>query len=137
MLLGPYLIPMAVSFFVGSFGYILYFFWLRPVLRYRGEKRRVAAALNAFINQGEAGEEEKTKGKTKGKKSQAEIFSRCAGSLTMCFNDQLPDWYRLLITRRGESPLDASKHLTVLSNTKDREHAARRVEKIKQALNFK
>ncbi len=130
MLLGPYLIPMAISFFIGSFGYILYFFWLRPVMRYRREKRRVADALNAFASQGEAGEE----GNPGGKKSQAKIFNRRAGSLTMCFNDQLPDWYRLLITRRGESPLDASKHLTALSNTKDREHATRRVEKIKQAL---
>ncbi len=127
MLLGPYLIPMAICFFIGSFGYILYFFWLRPVLRYRAEKRRIASELKSFIHREEAGK--------KGK-SRSETFNRCAGSLTMCFNDQLPDWYRLLITRRGESPLDASKHLTALSNTKDREHAARRVEKIKQALNL-
>ncbi len=135
MLLGPYLIPMAICFFIGSFGYILYFFWLRPVLRYRGEKRLIASALSAYINNGEAGKKGKPEG-GKGK-SQSETFNRCAGSLIMCFNDQLPDWYRLLVTRRGESPIDASKHLTALSNTKDREHAARRVKKIKQALKLK
>lgn len=131
MLLGPYLIPMAISFFVGSFGYILYFFWLRPVMRYRGQKRRIAAALDAYTR-----ERSENEGNTGGGKqnSHSESFNRCAGSLTMCFNDQLPDWYRLLVTRRGESPLDASKHLTTLSNTRDPEHAARRVEKIKRAL---
>ncbi len=135
MLLGPYLIPMAICFFIGSFGYILYFFWLRPVMRYRGEKRRIASVLNAYIQEGDAEKRGKPDGEKE--KRRSETFNRCAGSLVMCFNDQLPDWHRLLVTRRGESPLDASKHLTALSNTKDREHATRRVEKIKQALKLK
>ena len=42
---GPLLIGIGASFLAGSFGYVLFQFWLKPVLKYRLTKRRVVKAL--------------------------------------------------------------------------------------------
>ena len=123
-----FLFPIILGFLIGSFGYILVYFWIRPVMKYKRIKRQVANALIPF------------KGQTHAKKDQTkdrESVRQQAAALTVCYNETLPDWYRLVIERRDEFPLDAAKYLMSLSNTSDPNHIMKQVKKIEGCLGFK
>jgi hypothetical protein len=57
--------------------------------------------------------------------------------LSASYNGNLPNWYKILLNSRGESPIDASKHLMILSNTSNYDHAEKHIEKIKNYLGIK
>jgi hypothetical protein len=130
------MIAAAASFLAGSFGYILFQFWLRPMLRYRAIKRRVARALagrpagepGADGSAAETGSTKTTAGR--------ESLRQLAAALSACYSEQLPDWYQLLLKRRNELPLDAAAYLMKLSGTRHSGHAERQVEAIRRSLNL-
>ena len=119
-----YLVPMAISFIAGSFGYILIQFWLKPVLKYRGVKRKINNALNVF-NSGQTEDERKTA---------AADLRRLADELNTVYGGHLPDWYQLMLKQRDENPPEAAKHLLSLAGTQHLAHARKRVSKVKRAL---
>lgn len=130
------LIGVAASFLAGSFGYILFQFWLRPMLKYRRIKRRVIKAL-AGLATGEAdaaGPPNETAGSSRDPRKDA--LRQIASALSACYSEQLPDWYQLLLRRRREFPLDAAATLMKLSNTRQRVHTDRQIAAIRQSLNL-
>lgn len=126
---GPLLFGVGASFLAGSFGYVLFQFWLKPLLKYRRAKRRVINALDELvpIETDGAG--------VSGAEGRREAARQLAVALSACYNEQLPDWYQLLLTRRRESPLEAAAYLMKLANTRNPGHAARQVENIRKSLN--
>ncbi len=123
---------IAAGFLLGSGGYILFHFWLRPILKYRSIKHRVVKDITAYLNSIHAEVEGVFLSNTAIEKVTS--MRRHATALTDCYQGALPEWYRLLLNSRGESPVDAAKHLLGLSNTRDYEHAKNRISKIKHTL---
>jgi hypothetical protein len=125
----------ALSFILGVMGYIIIRFWLLPILRYRRIKGRIAMDLNALLNAAPAG--------GGGARPQDAMRQRmkahriASAELSVSYTDNLPYWYKLSLESRGESPIDASKHLLVLANTRNPEHAKKRVEMIKECLRIR
>ena len=122
------------GFILGTFGYTIVQFVIRPIFRYKKIKRKTVSDLNTYLNVVYNENEDPVI---------HERIDECANDirqrsseLTDCYEDILPTWYKLLLKRRGESPIDASKHLTVLANTKNYKHAQDRTEKIQQTLRF-
>ena len=109
-----------VSFFVGSFGYVLARLVIRPLLRYHIIKQRIRQALDGPS--------------TLGTPDRKAILREYASALTTCHNEQLPHWYRLLLKNRGEAPLEAARHLMTLANVRQPPHASRRSADVRRAL---
>ena len=124
----PMLIAVAASFLAGSFGYILFQFWLKPMLKYGRIRRRVINALAGLGNGGEAA------ASPPATKDRRESLRQLAADLSACYSEQLPDWYQLLLKRRQEYPLDAAAYLMKLANTRQPGQAARQVEAVQRAL---
>ena len=109
-----------VSFFVGSFGYVLARLVIRPLLRYHILKQRIRQALDGPPAFGTA--------------DRKAILREYASALTACYNEQLPHWYRMLLKKRGEAPLEAARHLMTLANVRQPSHADRRSADVRRAL---
>ena len=130
----PIYIVASISFLLGVFGYIITQFWIRPILRYRTIKHRIASDLKWYL---EAQKQEiKEKIAQEQIKARVEIIRGHCVELTDSFSYDLPHWYKLLLESRHESPINASKHLLALTNIRNSEHADRRLEKINNSLNL-
>ena len=114
---------IAVGFVAGSFGYILARFWFRPLLAYAAIKRKIAAALaDAGKNQG---------------LPDAAALRRHAAALSDCYSDTLPNWYKLALVNREESPVEAARHLMSLAGTRDPGHVADRMKQVRKHLRLR
>lgn len=128
----PIYIVACISFLLGVFGYIITQFWIRPILRYREIKHRIASDMKWYM--------EAQKHEIKDKNAQEQIRARAGiirgrcTELTDCFSYDLPHWYKLLLESRHESPIDASKHLLALANIRNSDHGYRGLEKITNSL---
>jgi len=121
----PIGIAAILSFFIGSFGYVLIKMWVQPLMRYRLLKSKVGVLLNTTEN---------LPGNGRPVAFPAEDIRRTAAKLADCYNNTLPQWYQLLLTNREESPDSAVADLMALANVKDRQHAPKRIAKIRAAL---
>ena len=129
---GPLLLAVGASFLAGSFGYVLFQFWLKPLLKYRRAKHRVLKTLDRL----DFREVDGTSGSTGpiDTKARRENIRQLAAALSACYSEELPDWFQLLLERRGESPLEAAAFLMKLANTRDSGHAARQAQNIRKSL---
>lgn len=103
-----------LSIGAGAIGYMIVTFWVQPILRYREIKYRVAADLVFFAN---AIDLQKQNGSLREDTLQRKDSNRrCAAELKAIYSD-LPFWYRLLLRKQKENPIEASKDLIGLSNS--------------------
>ncbi len=119
-----------IGFSLGAAGYIIFRFWLLPIGRYQRIKDQIAENIrrhelkltseNAFQISPD----------------QSEICRKQAVALTDAYYDDLPRWYRMVLTNRKESPDDASKNLMALSGIRDPDHARNRIRNINKSLNL-
>ncbi|MEA1900295.1 MAG: hypothetical protein U9N47_05955, partial [Thermodesulfobacteriota bacterium] len=124
-----------ISFISGSFGYIILQFWVRPILGYRKIKNKVALTIkyyNKSKDDKDIGEKIKSQMKEWSKANRQNSVE-----LSASYNENLPNWYKMLLDSRGESPIDASRHLMVLSNIRNYYHAEKHIEGIKKYLKIK
>ena len=131
----PIYVVAIISFISGSFGYIILQFWLRPILGYKKIKNKIALAIKYYYkskNDKDIGEKIKSQMKEWSKANRQNSVE-----LSASYNENLPNWYKMLLDSRGESPIDASKHLMILSNTSNYDHAEKHIEKIKNYLKIK
>ena len=119
----PILIAAAASFVIGLTTTIAVMVWLRPILRYRRVRRRVAAALDRLVSDSPS-----NSGILEQVRRDAAALGECAGNL--------PPWYRIRLGSRQESPAEAAAHLSTLANTSNREHQRKRIAAVRQALNL-
>ena len=128
----PIYIVAIISFFFGVFGYVITQFWLRPILRYRQLKRQVESDLAGYaLTETNEGTDKKKDRQTRDRLA---AIRRHSDELSSSYSYDLPPWYRLVLQRRGESPVEASKQLMKLSNTRNPEHAEGHVGKIRACL---
>jgi hypothetical protein len=119
-----------ISFGIGAAGYIIIRFWVMPIGRYQRVKDQIAESIRHYetmISQGNSFHLTK---------EQSEICRKQAIALTDAYYDDLPPWYRMVLTNRKESPDEASKNLQALSNIREAEHARNRIQKVKTNLRF-
>ena len=124
-----------ISFVLGSLGYIILQFWIRPILGYRKIKNKVALTVRDYYkskNNKDIGEKIKSQMKEWSKANRQNSVE-----LSASYNENLPNWYKMLLDSRGESPIDASKHLMILSNTSNYDHAEKHMKEIKNYLKIK
>jgi len=115
-----YLMGMGISFILGAFGYIIIMFWIRPISKYRKIKAQILSDLNLYENS----LIEKIR----------ETARKHSVSLSDSYTLDVPVWYRMVLDNRGEFPVEASKHLMKLSNTKTQEHFKDRIKQVREAL---
>ena len=127
------LLGAAISFAVGSFLYIMVYFFVYPVFKYRKVKNQAISDLlfyrTAISTDDPDGENPKEL------ERKLTLFKKHALDLGECFETILPNWYKLALKNRNESPVDASKNLLALYNTSNVNHATARINMIK--LNLK
>jgi hypothetical protein len=119
-----------ISFSVGAAGYIVFRFWLLPIRRYQRIKGQIAESLGRheqILSGGKAFQLSP---------DQSEICRKQSVSLTDAYYDDLPQWYRMVLANRKESPDDASKNLLALSSIRNPDHARIRIHNIKKSLNL-
>ena len=124
------IIAAIISFSTGAAGYIIFRFWIMPIGRYQRVKDQITEGIHQYemlLTQ------EKPFQLTK---EQSEICRKHAVALTDAYYDDLPPWYRMVLTNRKESPDEASKNLQALSSIRDSDHARNRIHKIKTNLNI-
>ena len=131
----PIYVVVIISFISGSFGYIILQFWVRPILGYKKIKNKVVLTIKYYYkskNNKDTGEKTKSQMKEWSKANRQNSVE-----LSASYNENLPNWYKMLLDSRGESPIDASKHLMILSNTSNYDHAEKHIERIKNYLKIK
>ncbi len=120
------------GFILGSFGFTMVKFVIKPILKYKRLKRKIISHLKTYLNNihGE-NDDPVVKDVIDGS---ARALRESSSELNDSYEYILPNWYKVLLKSRGESPPDASKHLMLLSSTLEYKHAQNRTEKIKQTL---
>jgi len=113
---------MAVGLVMGSFGYILVRFGLRPVVAYRRLKGRLADLLDAA-----------TRDKTLSEEARGAI-RRSSLELKDLLDEVLPVWYTLALQKREERPQDAVRHLQTLANCREPSAIAQRAAAARECL---
>ena len=121
----PVGIAAILSFFIGSFGYVIARMWIQPLLRYRMLKSRVSTLLDAA---------ESLSAGSGATAWPAKKIRKTAAKLAECYNQTLPQWYQLMLSNRNESPDTAVADLMALANVRDRRHAPKRIANIRLAL---
>jgi len=119
-----------IGFSLGAAGYIVFRFWLLPIRRYQRIKQQITDIIH--------GHELRLSGEKIYQLSpeQSGICRKQSVALTDAYYDDLPQWYRMVLANRKESPDDASKNLLALSSIRDPDHARNRIHNIKKSLNL-
>jgi hypothetical protein len=130
--MNPLWVAALISFLAGLFGYVIARYWLRPIGLYRRHKRRLAQDLEfyaAALNQGGARVSDDPR-----VLARLQTARRSLRDLLSTYDSELPHWYRLVLAKRSESPTAASQPLMTLANIRNPEHAAKRLQQVRQAL---
>ncbi len=120
------------GFILGTFGYTMVKFVIQPIFKYKKIKRKIVSNLKTYLNN--VYNESELPVVDERADGAARALRESSSELNSCYDYTLPNWYKLLIKSRGESPEDASKHLMLLSNTRNYKHAQDRTKKIRQTL---
>lgn len=132
--MGSLLLAIAIGFSAGVTAYCVTAFWIKPIGRYRLAKNRIAADLTSFYGHLS---ETPLPGRQKGNGKALSRNLRKNGSvLSDLYNGELPYWYKLVLARRQEKPVEAAQHLQRLANTTNQNHARQRIEKVNASLRF-
>lgn len=132
--MGSFFLAIIIGFSVGVTIYCVAAFWIKPIGRYRKAKKQIAADLPAFLqNISDGLDTNRKKGKIFNRKKR---IRRNGAYLNDLYNDDLPYWYKLVLTRRKENPAEAAGHLLRLTNTTNKEHARQRIDKVNNCLGF-
>jgi len=122
-----------ISVIAGALGYLAATFWFRPILRYFDLKHALVVDLIVYENAIDPSgmndfiQDQHEKRVLSLRTHSAEFIA--------CYED-LPHWFKCVLSKRNEDPRNASTNLMGLSNTRDYEAASKRVHKIKSYLNI-
>jgi len=121
------LIAASASFVIGLLGYIVVRFWIKPIVRYTTTKRKLNHELTRYLAQiSETAGTEKKKVKNRSKPA-LRGARKYTMTLSSCYGEEIPYWYRLLLDSREESPTEALGLLTNLSKIRDEEQIKGRI----------
>ena len=124
-----------ISFVAGSLGYIIIQFWIRPISGYRKIKNKITLTIKYYSK---SKDNENIDKKINSQMKEWNKANRQSSvELSASYNENLPNWYKMLLDSRGESPIDASRHLMILSNTSNYDHMEQHIKEIKAHLKIK
>ena len=106
---------------MGSFGYVLFRFGWRPVQRYR----RLKNQIRAIVGPGRPDALDRN-GRDRLRRLAVELHELTSG--------EWPQWFRLALERRGETPEEAVRQIQSLVNCRDRETLKKRGVAVCRAL---
>jgi len=113
---------VAVGLVMGSFGYVLARFGIRPLLRYRRFKHGLAGLLDTLI-------------KTQAISTEVrDTLQRTAVELQDMVDEGLPRWYIIALYKKEERPKDAVRHLQTLANCREPGAIRRRITAVQNCL---
>ena len=121
----PVGIAAILSFFIGSFGYVIFRMWCQPLWRYRRLKSRIRSLLDAA---------DKLRADNNSDALPGKKIRKTAAGLADCYSNTLPQWYQLMLANRNEAPDKAVAELMALANVKNRRHASKRIAGARAAL---
>jgi hypothetical protein len=135
--MGPYFLPMLLSFVAGALGYVIYRYSIRPVygyVRVRSDIKREIKSIESQLAglQGQNGKSRPQKIALNKKR-----LNQVAVKLSAMYQNELPSWYRIMISGRGESPIDAANDIMTLGNMREADHIQNKVQQIRMALKLK
>lgn len=127
----PIYLAAGASFVLGASGYIIIQFWIRPIRRYRSLKHQVVSELECDPS---GSPESKAMPSSRDRNAFAKTLRSRSVALSDAYSYDLPHWYRMVLDNRGESPIEASKTLMRLANTKDPIQIQKRRKEICESL---
>jgi hypothetical protein len=98
---------IAVGLIMGSFGYVLVRFVLRPVIIYRRLKRQLADLARTAARDKTLTEDAR------------KTLRRSGLELQDLLDEALPVWYTVALKKRDEHPKEAVPHLQALANCRE------------------
>jgi hypothetical protein len=113
---------IAVGLIMGSFGYVLVRFVLRPVMSYRRLKQLLANPVKAAARDKTLTDDAR------------DTLRRTAAELQDLLDEVLPVWYALSLQKRGEHPKEAVPHLQALANCREPSAITQRAAAVIQSL---
>ena len=113
---------IAVGLVMGSFGYVLVRFGLRPVLAYRDLKCRLAKIVGPAVSAKALTDDAR------------DGLRRAAMELQDLLDEVLPVWYTLALKKKGEKPHVAIGHLQALANCQTPDAIRQRAAAVQQSL---
>lgn len=131
----PIYVAALISFVVGLFGYIITRFWILSIGRYTRVKGRLESDMGTLLDL--LFDEKMQNGKSTQIHALQVSVRRHSSDLVSIYQYDLPYWYRLNLESKKEQPLEASKSLMRLSNTRKPEHVLRQANEIKRLLRMK
>jgi hypothetical protein len=131
----PIYIASLLSFIVGLLGYIIIRFWILPIRRYLNIKGRLASDMGAFLDMLQADRPQNNESPQIPDRGLS--VRRHCSDLISIYQNELPYWFRLYLESKKERPLEASKFLMRLANTREHMHAFRQTDEIKRLLRIK
>jgi len=128
------LIAAAASFMAGLLGYGIARLWIKPIVGYNIEKRRLDREISRYLRWLETVQESRELSKTPEVREILKAVRKSVTNLAARNSAELPAWYRIFLVSRNESPEKAMKLLAPLSKIKDPDQIRERVDQARKAL---
>jgi len=128
------LIAAAASFMAGLLGYVIARMWIKPIVGYNIEKRRLDRKISRYLRWLETAEESREFSKAPEVREILKAVRKSVTNLAARNSTELPAWYRIFLVSRNESPDKAMKLLAPLSKLKDPHQIRERVDQARKAL---
>ncbi len=122
---------LLLSIVAGGCGYLIVTFWSNPILRYLQIRHDVTSDLIFYANvvSGANINEELLK-----RHDARRVSNRKHAAEMTASYYRLPRWYRYILKKRNENPIEASKNLIGLSNSITNDQATPHLMRIKISL---
>jgi len=128
------LIAAAASFMAGLLGYAVARLWIKPIVGYNIEKRRLDREISRYLQWLETGEKSREFSNAPEVREILKAVRKSVTNLAARNSTELPAWYRIFLVSRQESPEKAMKLLAPLSKIKDSDQIRTRVEQARKVL---
>ncbi len=132
------LIAAGASFVAGLLGYVIVRLWIKPIVGYNFNRRKLDHELTRYVAQmNEAVGPDETPEQQKRGEEVLKKARKYAMDLVSCYGADIPYWYRLLLDSRQESPIQASALLANLSKIRNQEQVRNRIENARKIMGLK
>lgn len=128
------LIAAAASFMAGLLGYGIARLWIKPIVGYNIEKRRLNREISRYLRRLETTEESRVFLDSPEVLEILKAVRKSVTNLVARNSTELPAWYRIFLVSRQESSEKAMKLLAPLSKIKDHRQIQERVDQARKAL---
>lgn len=128
------LIAAGASFVAGLLGYGIAKLWIKPIVGYTMEKRRLGREISRYLQRLENDEKSQVSANDPQGQEILKAIRKSATNLVARTSAEMPAWYRIFLGSRQESPEKAMKLLVPLSKIKDPNQIRTRVDQAKKVL---